>query len=136
MEGASSGTKAVRCFQFVNHPLFHSIHPRICPLCSGFPSPTAKRLHIVLSPVSPCATLRSVTLSPAPSVHVTLGVPFHHVPLGSHLGFSRANHFLAFTLRIQTMATAFFNYLLTPWSGGPSTEANRFSASQEIPRIL
>jgi hypothetical protein len=31
--------------------------------------------------------------------------------------------------------TCLLSYLLTPW-GSPSWEANRFSASQEIPRIL
>jgi hypothetical protein len=64
---------------------------------SSLPSPQTKLLHFTLSPLSPCALPWSVTLSIAPSVHLTLGVPFHHIPLESHLGFFVSAYFLAFT---------------------------------------
>ena len=108
-EGASSGTKVVRRIQFVNNPLCHFIHPRICPLYNGLPSYKTKFLHIALSPVSPCASPWSVTLGLAPSVHLTLGVPFHNCPLEYHQGFSVPTYFLAFTLRVQIIATHFFS---------------------------
>ena len=66
------------------------IRPRICPLYSCHRSPPqTKLLHFALSPVSSCATPWSLTPSLAPSVHLSLCVSFHHVPLESHLEFSR-----------------------------------------------
>jgi hypothetical protein len=73
----------LRISSFTSEYLF--IRPTICPPHSCHLSPKTKLLPFT----SPCAIPWSVTLSVPPFVHLTFGVPFHHVPLESHLGSSQ-----------------------------------------------